>query len=49
MVRLSGGLLDIRALSRSCRADISSDGIGHLGENLDYVGLSVELIDSPLF
>jgi hypothetical protein len=50
MVRPSdGGLLDTRAFSRSCRADISSDGIGHLGENLDCVGLSVELIDNPLF
>ena len=44
-----GGLLDTRARSRSCCADISSDGTAHLRENLDCVGLSLELIDSPLF
>src|SRR6516162_4513083 len=40
--------LNTRAVFRSCRADISSDGIaGRFGENSDCVGLSMELIKHP--
>jgi hypothetical protein len=44
--RLSGSdSLNTRAVFRSCRADISSDGIaGRFRENSDCVGLSMELI-----
>jgi len=42
--------LNTRAFFKSCRADISSYGIARrFGSNSDCVGLSVELIDIPLF
>jgi hypothetical protein len=48
MVRPRCGLLDTRAFSRSCLADICSDGgMPRLGENGICVELTMELIDTP--